>query len=53
MKSFPNWSPDRLTQAAPADESGLKYRAERKTFQGADATAQHAQNFIRQVRIGT
>jgi predicted dehydrogenase len=36
----------------PADESGLKHRAERKTFQGADATAEHAQNFIKQVRIG-
>ena len=34
-------------------KAGLKYRAERKTYQGADATAEHAQNFVKQVRIGT
>jgi hypothetical protein len=39
--------------AALADESGIKYRAERKTFQGADATAEHAQNFVKQLRTGT
>jgi predicted dehydrogenase len=49
---FPELEPGAPYATAPADESGLKYRAERKTFQGADATAEHAQNFIKQVRIG-
>ena len=35
-----------------AGETNLKYRAERKAFQGADATSLHAQSFISQVRIG-
>ncbi len=34
------------------DDVPMRYRAERKFFQGADATAAHAQNFIRQVRLG-
>jgi predicted dehydrogenase len=50
---FPEVEPGPPYASPPADESGLKYRAERKTFQGADATAEHAQNFIKQVRIGT
>ena len=39
--------------AAPQDEGSVKYRAERRTFQGADATALHAQNFVKQVRTGS
>jgi len=50
---FPEVEPGAPYVSAPADETGLKYRAERKTFQGADATAEHAQNFVKQVRIGT
>ncbi|MGA2742985.1 MAG: hypothetical protein ABSG65_36800, partial [Bryobacteraceae bacterium] len=50
---FPEVEPGAPYAQAPADESGLKYRAERKAFQGADATAEHAQNFVKQVRIGT
>jgi hypothetical protein len=50
---FPEVEPGAPYATAPSDESGLKYRAERKAFQGADATAEHAQNFVKQVRIGT
>jgi predicted dehydrogenase len=48
---FPEVQPG-APYAAPPDEGAVKYRAERKTFQGADATAAHAQNFVRQVRSG-
>ena len=33
--------------------AGATASAERKTLQGADATAEHAQNFIKQLRTGT
>ncbi|MFN7998259.1 MAG: Gfo/Idh/MocA family oxidoreductase [Bryobacteraceae bacterium] len=49
---FPEPVPGPPYGGAPADESNLKYRAERKAVQGADATAEHAQGFIRQVRSG-
>lgn len=49
---FPELEPGLPYGGGPEDESKLKYRAERKFFQGADATAVHAQNFIKQVRIG-
>ncbi len=49
---FPELEPGAPYASTPANETGLKYRAERKTFQGADVTAQHAQNFIQQVRAG-
>jgi predicted dehydrogenase len=48
---FPELEPG-SPYASPEGESGLKFRAERRFFQGADATAAHAQNFIKQVRIG-
>ena len=51
-ETFPEAQPGLPYASAPADEKGLKYRAERKAFQGADATVQHAQNFVKQVRIG-
>jgi predicted dehydrogenase len=49
---FPELVPGPPYGGPPEKESALKYRAERKTVQGADATALHAQNFIRQVRTG-
>jgi len=51
-ETFPELVPGPLYETPPGNESNLKYRADRKTFQGADATSLHAQNFIRQVRIG-
>jgi predicted dehydrogenase len=51
-ETFPEVEPGPPYAAPPANETGLKYRAERKAFQGADATVEHAQNFVKQVRIG-
>jgi predicted dehydrogenase len=51
-ETFPEVEPGAPYAAPPGDEAGVKYRASRKMFQGSDATAQHAQNFIRQVRTG-
>jgi predicted dehydrogenase len=50
---FPEVEPGPPYGSPAADESGVKYRAQRKALQGADATAEHAQNFVKQVRIGT
>lgn len=50
---FPEVEPGPPYASPPANESGVKYRAERKAVQGADATVEHAQNFVKQVRIGT
>ncbi len=49
---FPEVEPGPPYGGGRGDESELKYRAERKTLQGEDATALHAQNFVQQVRIG-
>jgi predicted dehydrogenase len=49
---FPEVEPGDSYATPPANETGVRYRAERKQFQGADATPQHARNFIEQVRAG-
>lgn len=49
---FPEVQPGPPYAAPPVEEKDLKYRADRKTFQGADATVEHAQNFVKQVRSG-
>ncbi|HUE00879.1 MAG TPA: Gfo/Idh/MocA family oxidoreductase [Bryobacteraceae bacterium] len=51
-ETFPELEPGPPYETPAAGETNLKYRAERKAFQGADATSLHAQSFISQVRIG-
>ena len=49
---FPEVAPGPPYETPSASETNVQYRAERKAFQGADATSIHAQNFIAQVRVG-
>jgi predicted dehydrogenase len=49
---FPELEPGAPYDTPPAVETNVKYRTARKEFQGADATALHAQAFVQQVRTG-
>jgi predicted dehydrogenase len=51
-ETFPELEPGPPYQSASGSDTNLRYRAERKSFQGSDATTLHAQNFIQQVRTG-
>ncbi len=51
-ETFPEVEPGAPYQTPASGQTDVKYRAQRRSLQGADATSLHARNFIQQVRSG-